>query len=557
MLPDNQNPNSNQNQGFPRPPQVSQPPRPSQPSIEDRLFQVKGVRLMEDDIRQASSSNRQEPSGSVQVPKRDIPPSGQGTRPNDFNQELNDDQLSPENKFELLDDDGIDVPEPSDNSNVKVIAITSVVVISLLLIVGGAYFWTSSKDGGDKMAIEKTPFIEPIEEPEPPVVEEITPIPTIEPTPIVEPVVIPVVEPVVIPVEEPVIAKPSSIIAGLDEIILSIDTKDKEAIIEKLDTIEDELKFGETRHLIIQTTGAKKGFLSFEDFSEIFDLELPEDLSLKNVKWSAYLYHPQKREIDFCKSLSINKSGCSGFRLSLVLNTDSMGDYEFNRKTFEKKIAPSLSNLILAKVGKSQYSFNDANYKKLKLRYRNYPLHQKTTSITSVNYINYKKSGSNLLVIATSRLSFYALLDKLMSKKIVQEDDDEDEVKMVIKKDVQVKKNEVEVIVEEDTLSQITISSVKIKSTTSRSVALNFNTNILAYGSSQLAFTSLKITNQICGDGSIDVEAKTSLLHEVVINGLCPDTAYELIPFAYLGLSDEEHEKTKVFGDRIKVRTSK
>ncbi|MBI3458665.1 hypothetical protein HY061_00145 [Candidatus Azambacteria bacterium] len=536
MMPEN----PNQNQNFPRPSRASQPPRPPQPPIEDRLFQAKGVRLMENDIKEVTHSN-------------------------DFDHELNDEQPLPENKFELLDDDEIDVLESSDHSNVKIITVTSIVVISLLLVVSGIYIWVSSNT--KKLASNQsreTSFMEPEKETEPSVIEPINPIPTVEP-PAVEPVPVIIPVPVVAPTPEPVVAPvPTSLIKGINDIKISIDTKEKNTIVEALNVIKDDLDFGETRHLVIETTGVKKEFLSFEDFLTIFDIELPEEISKKAVNWSVYLYQPQKREIDFCKRMNINKSGCGGFRLSLVLDANSLGDFELGTKNFEKEIAPSLSGLILAKISKPQYSFSNATYKKLKLRYKNYPIlpSKRTTSITSIDYVNYKKLGNNFLVISTSRLSFYALLDKLNSAKTGSEDNETEVMTSKKEQSTQVDKlpvnnKKTEEIAEQNISNLITISGVKVKSATSDSITLNFSTSILAYGSSQLAFTSLKIKNQICGDGSIEVEAKPSLLHEVVIKGLCPETDYELIPFAYLSIDPVQQEKTRVFGERIKVRTSK
>jgi len=418
MLPENQNPNQNPNQSFPRPPQVSRPPQAPQPlqaplapkvSVEDRLFQAKGVRLMENDIKEATYK---------------------GGAQSNFDNEA----MLPENKFELLDDD-IDIPESSDYSRVKVIAITSAVVVLVLLIVGGVYWFINSNDSDDQeSASEETVFVEPEPDSEPEQeVPVVTPIPTVEPvvTPITEPVVTPEPEP--IEIAEPVASTPTSLINGIDNIVISL-----------------ELETGETRHLVIKTTDTQKGFLSFQDFSEIMELELPEEVSLNAVNWSVYLYQPQKQEISFCQRLKINKSGCSGPRLSLVVDLDSMGDYEFKTKVFEKEVAPSLSGLILAKISKSKYSFSNANYKKWKLRYKNYPIlpSKKTTSITSIDYLTYQNSGNNLLVVSTSRLSFYALLDKIKASQV--KESDEDKIIVAPKKSIKIDKLDEEVIDEDE-----------------------------------------------------------------------------------------------------------
>lgn len=360
----------------------------------------------------------QMPQGEFRAMKKDLVNAVPTFNPN----ELGDFPVPPEPKFDISDLEEIKVPpieEVHSSNKIKIIIFASIGVLLFLISAGGVYLWfnmsgfkegqvakeITSEQSQEEVSLEPSPTedignLENIEATN-------TPLLSLSPTPSVSP--------------ESVILS-SSLIKVSGEKTVEISKLDRVSFSEAINATINatiNVKKGETIRLLIKNSSIKtQEFLSLNDFKNILAIKLPEDLEKNFKEWSLYLYRPQDKEVKFCGNLKITDSGCGGYRLSLVFKVDSLPETKEGMKNFEKDIMADLKPLILADAGNANKNFQDATYKNIKLRFQNYSLTPSDTavSIASINYSTVKSGKNNLLIISTSRLSFYSLLDKIVGK---------------------------------------------------------------------------------------------------------------------------------------------
>lgn len=357
----------------------------------------------------------QTPQGDFRVMRNDLANAVPTFNPN----ELGDVPPPPEPKFDISDLEEIKVPpleETQSNNKIKIIVFSSIGFLLFLISAGGVYLWfnlsgfkqeqifnqqTTEEKFQEEVSLEPSPTedfsslenIEPI----------VSPTPTLSPTPSIPP--------------ESVISS-ASLVKISGERTIEISKLNRTSFFEAINAV-DNIKKGETINLLVKNFSAEDiKNISFNDFKNILAIKLPEDLEKNFKEWSLYLYRPQDKEVKFCDNLKISDPGCGGYRLSLVFKIDSIAEIKEDMKNFEKDIAANLKPLILADAGETNKNFQNAAYKNINLRFQNYslPPQDTATSIASINYAAVKSGKNNLLVISTSRLSFYSLLDKIIGK---------------------------------------------------------------------------------------------------------------------------------------------
>ncbi len=321
-------------------------------------------------------------------------------------------ESSPQSDFNILDLEDINIPmEQSQQKSSRAIIITVISALVILLIVAGIYLWSNLRSPKEQMVKESAPtetFLEEETAAEPAMLEEIDI--TEEPEPTELPEVMPQTES-----SSDFLPYLVNFHSGFKTVSISLDKKERNTFIEELNSLK-EIETGKTVYLKIKSSLEKEQeSLDFKKFIDIVNIKLPENLFKEISGVSLYLYKPTTQEISFCKKTKITNPDCKNNRLSLVFKINSLENAEKEMRSFEETIKTDLTPLITAEVGKPKSSFKDAVYKKIKLRYQNYPLPPSnvSTSISSINYVFSKISEDNFLIISTSRLGLYSILNQL------------------------------------------------------------------------------------------------------------------------------------------------
>lgn len=331
--------------------------------------------------------------------------------------ELGDVPSPPEPKFDISDLEEIKVPpveEIQSSNKIKIIIFASVGGLLFLISAGGVYLWFNFSSFKQDQIAEQ-PVSEQLQEEvlKPSSTEDFENLENIEATVSPSPALSPMLS-----ISPESVVWSDSLVKNSKERIIEISNLDRVSFIEAVNAIDD-IKKGETVRLLIKNSTAEgKKSLSLNNFKNILAIKLPKDLEKNFKEWSLYLYKPQDKEVKFCGNLGITDPGCGGYRLSLVFKIDSISKTKDNMKTFEKDIVADFKPLILADAGEANKNFQNSLYKNINLRFQNYSLPPQdiATSIASINYAAVKSGKNNLLVISTSRLSFYSLLDKIIGK---------------------------------------------------------------------------------------------------------------------------------------------
>lgn len=349
------------------------------------------------------------PQGELRDMKNDIssnmprldPPTGGGLEP-------------PLPKFDLSEFSDINIPPDDTSGSRKIIIFSLVGVVIVLLIGAGAYFWITGKGMTGNIAVETgmpdENLIEDVSEP--------SEMPTATPEESISPSETP--DPLVPLLQKPMPRLP--LIIGVESRGITLNENErtnKEAILSKVRAIED-IGSGKIARILLELEipTIKESFLSLADFSSAFTLSLPAALASRVSDWDLYRYESGAKEIDFCEN--IDNIDCAGPRLGLVFKVDSLAMAQAEMKSFETIAKTSLESLILPAINSSSYTgFKDATYNNIKLRYFNFPIAPETkpSSITSLNYAVVSAKSGTFVVIGTSRLSFYKMVDALLASK--------------------------------------------------------------------------------------------------------------------------------------------
>lgn len=300
-------------------------------------------------------------------------------------------------------DDRVSPPAPEEHvgSHKKVILGSIISVVAILLVGGGGfYFWKMG--GNTELVVTRE---ESILEEEP--LETTTPFPDEVPEETPEATPTPVVYPGPLSQGESILKN-----ASARTIVLSSTSQD--AVLEAIYGIEGIPESGFALLSFAHETGTPL-LTSLGEFSEIFGLKLPAALLDEATLWQLYVYNSGAKEKSFCAA--IQNSDCAGKRISLVLKVASGSVARAHMQAFESTASSSLASLIIPAINRSSYTgFRTAGYKGITLRYFNFPItpEKQASSITSLNYAVVSRAGEEYLVLGTSRLSFYAMIDSLM-----------------------------------------------------------------------------------------------------------------------------------------------
>lgn len=314
-------------------------------------------------------------------------------------------------RLELTSSDDFAVPQVPGGSDVrkkKILSIVLVLVVLLLLGGGGTWYWMY---GGamDTVSQGDQEVLEVLEEPSNDVLEtpdfggEIPPLETgISTT-------------MPIPTETSVPEPAGSVLSGAPLRNFKLSSLSSDAFLE---AVHDTTEIPESG-IILLSFSSEDGspiLASPGDFSNLMDLKLPPALLEGVTAWNATLYNSGSEERSFCTA--IKNSECAGKRLGLILKVSSGSSARTAMRDFEAVAQSSLKPLILPAINPSRYSgFKDAEYRGIRLRYFNFPIvpEETTSSIASLNYAVVTQRDVSYLVIGTSRLSFYKMINMILS----------------------------------------------------------------------------------------------------------------------------------------------
>jgi len=351
------------------------------------------------------------PSGEVRGMKNDIAesmprievPSGSG------------DLVPPLPSIDAGDFSEINIPsDGSGGGSSKKLLIGAIAVVVLLILAGGGYYvWQSISPSAGVVLETGTPEASAvIEIPSPSEEAIVVPTETPEELPRLSGTETP------LPVATETPAQKTPVLSGVSSLSLEIQSDaiaDYTKAVAAIKTLEVATLAKSSFAELLVTTGGADAFPSLVDFSNAFQLSLPQVLLSRTAAWSLTVYRSGSSEETFCAL--VDNVDCAGLRLGLVLKVDSASGAKADMKSFETMAQSSLRSLIIPSVGASSYTgFKDATYNNIALRYFNFPIapETKASSIASLDYAVLSAHGSTYIAIGTSRLSLYRMIDNIV-----------------------------------------------------------------------------------------------------------------------------------------------
>lgn len=301
-------------------------------------------------------------------------------------------------------DESMVPPSPLEHGNShKKVMLGIVLGILVILVLGGGGFYVWRMGGGTEVVLEGEESI--LEES----LETETPLPTEVPEASPEETIIRT------PSQAPLFSD-TGILKNISARTLIVSRTTQDAILEALYGLGGIPESGVVLLSFEHEIGTPL-LTSLGEFSEIFSLNIPAALLDEVTGWQLYVYNSGVQERTFCAN--IKNSDCAGLRLGLVLTVRSGKASMARMREFETTAKTSLASLIIPATNKSSYAaFRDAEYAGIRLRYFNFPIAPQTqaSSIASLNYATIARGGKEYLVLGTSRLALYAMIDRMVAR---------------------------------------------------------------------------------------------------------------------------------------------